>query len=349
MMNAGQNEYLDAFEKHLRVLKGLQPSSTARYRSHVAEFLEFRAGNAQEGPISEITQQDIELFLEYCYRKGNGNQARLTKLIGLKAFFRFLLYKNIISADPSSNVPRPKADKAPMMTFSRSEILRLFGAINITTEKALRDTCVLIFAAFAGLRISEIIKFNLNCVTDDGTDIDLNIIKTKKGENRVVYLWKLPGQFVRQLVMTRLAAGAKGNDPLFVSYRRNGLPRGNRRLTGPALNRMLKKLAAAAGIRKPKLSMHMLRASHANHLQCIKGYSLPAVLERMGWKDLSTAGRYLVHRERIHREYKSLHEFWSDFTRSWTTDADASGDKPGERSISTVRTNLLNGGVQYER
>ncbi len=37
----------------------------------------------------------------------------------------------------------------------------------------------------------------------------------------------------------------------------------------------------------------------------------------MGWKDLSTAGRYLVRRERIHRTYNSLHEYWIDFAKIW--------------------------------
>ena len=319
-MDIDQKELLDKFVTHLRVLRGLKASSAGRYRSHVAEFSAWRSGNALEGPLSETTRQDIESYLSWAFYRGNGNQARRTKIVSLQNFFRYLKYTGVIVADPTDGIPRPRADKTLMHTFTREEVLRLFAQIDISREKGLRDAVILIFAAFAGFRIGEIINFDLDHITDDSKDIDLSVFKTKRGENRTVYLWKAPSQLVRKLLAARLAdRDARGGDPLFVSYHRNGLPRGNRRLTPPVLNRLLKKLAQRAGIRKPVIKMHSLRATHANSLQSIRGYSLPAIQERLGWKDLSTAGRYLVHRERIHHEYKSLHEYWIDFTKKWIT------------------------------
>ena len=84
----------------------------------------------------------------------------------------------------------------------------------------------------------------------------------------------------------------------------------------------LKTLADRAGLRKAAVKTHMLRATHANDLQVIRGYGLPQILERMGWKHLSTAERYLVRRERIHRVYNNLHEYWIDFTKIWTKKED---------------------------
>jgi len=55
-----------------------------------------------------------------------------------------------------------------MLTFNRDEVLRFFAQCDITTEKGLRDVCILILAAFCGLRMSEIIKIDLNDVIDDG-------------------------------------------------------------------------------------------------------------------------------------------------------------------------------------
>lgn len=335
MMDIDQ-ELLDKFVTHLRVLRGLQDSSTGRYRSHAAEFLKWRSGNALDGRLDEITRQDIESYLEWSYYQGNGNQTRLNKIGSLQNFFRYLVYAGILAVDPTNDIPRPRADKTLMHTFTREEVLRLFAQIDITREKGLRDAVILIFAAFAGFRLREIINFNLDHITDDGKDFDLSVIKTKRGENRTLYLWKAPAYFVRQLLAARLAdRDAKGCDPLIVPYFRNGLPRGNRRLTPPALNRLLKELTKRAGIRKPTIKMHTLRATHANTLQHIRGYGMPQICERMGWKDLSTAGRYLVHRERIHREYKSLHEYWIDFTKIWTTrEGDADDEKP-EKPVDT--------------
>jgi hypothetical protein len=52
-------------------------------------------------------------------------------------------------------------------------------------------------------------------------------------------------------------------------------------------------------------------------------------MERLGWKNLSTADRYLVRRERIHKEYESLHEYWIGFKKCWTPKEDVNADNHG--------------------
>lgn len=329
---------LDKFEQHLRVLWGLQPSSTGRYRAHVAEFFTWRRENDIHTPFAAAESRELQLevedYLTWCYRKGNSNTTRLAKLTAIQNYFRYLMHNRELAADPTADIPKPPADSSGMLTFTRPEVLRMFGTIDITLEKGLRDTVFLILGAFAGFRVSEITKFNIEDVIDDGEQIDLDIPKTKKKAHRTVWIWKAPGAFIRQLVLARLAQGAKTGDPLLVSYKKNGTPResasdhpgAGRRLTTCSCDRLLKKLAIRAGIRKAAVKTHMLRATHANDLQLIRGYGLPQILERMGWKHLSTAERYLVRRERIHRTYNNLHEYWIEFTKIWTKKEDANAD-----------------------
>lgn len=325
-MDSDHTQHLDKFEQHLRILKGLQASSTGRYRAHVAEFLAWRAGNDQNTAFADMQpfelQQEIEEYLKWCFRKGNANTTRLAKLTAVQNYFRYLVYARELAADPTTDIPKPQADSAAMITFSHPEVLRLFGAIDMTTEKGLRDLVFLILGVFAGFRVSEIVKFNIEDVIDDGEQIDLSIPKTKKKAHRTVWIWKAPGMYVRALLVARISQGARVGDPLLVSYRKNGQPRGNRRLTSCSCDRLLKTLADRAGLRKAAVKTHMLRATHANDLQVIRGYGLPQILERMGWKHLSTAERYLVRRERIHRVYNNLHEYWIDFTKIWTKKED---------------------------
>jgi site-specific recombinase XerD len=184
--------------------------------------------------------------------------------------------------------------------------------------------------------MSEIIKIDLNDVIDDGKDIDINV-KGKMKHDRRVILWKVPGSFIRQYLMIRISQRARGSDPFLVSYNWSK-PKG-RRLTSAAIDRLIKNLAKGAKIRKAEIHAHMFRATHANDLQQIRGYTLPAIMERLGWLDLSTAGRYLVRRERVHREYNSLHEYWKEFSRIWrkeegTDDVNASGDNGGDAAAA---------------
>jgi len=318
-----QSKTLEDFNKHLLVARGLAPSSAKAYCRHVTEFFSWRAGNAIDGPV---TRRDIESYLNWCFTRGNGNTTRTTKTVALQNYFRFLVYSDIQSDDPTAALPRTRTTKSFMLTFSTAEILRMFAQCDITTEKGTRDASFLILGAFAGFRVSEITGFRIEQLQDDGKEITLVIPRTKRGAGRSVYLWKAPGMIIRELLIQRIAAGARTGDPILVGFYRGDKPRGNHRLSSKALDTLIKTLCRKAGIRKPAVRCHMLRATHANDLQHVRGYTLPSIMERLGWVNLETAARYLVHRERIHKEHKSLHEYWMDFGRVWTIDKPISNE-----------------------
>lgn len=318
--------HLPGFQLSLKVLEGLKDSSVKAYSEKIKEFNAWLGGNDIPADPAALTHKDIEKYLEWCFYQGNSNQTRYTKLTALSKLFRYLKYEEIIPEDITINIPRPVLSKKLMLTFTREEVLRFFSAVDITKEKGQRDVCILILAVFCGLRMNEIITIDLNDVIDDGKDIDINV-KGKKDHDRQVYLWKSPGIFIRQYLMIRISHGARGSDPFLVSYSKSKFK--GRRLTAASIDRLIKQLAVKAGIRKAEIHAHMFRATHANDLQHIKGYRLPAIQERLGWKDLSTAGRYLVRRERIHREYNSLYDYWKEFNTLWKeikTDANNNRD-----------------------
>lgn len=324
------DDHLSGFERHFRILKGLQQSSVAAYSAYIREFFTWRVGNALDGPIESIGHQEVEEYLYWCYRQGNEAAARATKFIALKNFFRYLVYAGTIAADPTDGIPRIQVKKKYMQTFNQDEALRMFAVCDIETQKGLRDAVVLIMGVFAGFRVSEIWAFNIEQVSDDGKDIDMVIPKTKRGAGRTVYLWKAPGALVRQLRTVRIQQGAHTGDPLLVSCKKNGEPRGNRRLTAAAVNRMLQALAKKAGIRKAEVHNHMLRATHACDLQRVHGYTPQAIMERLGVKNLATLEHYLVRRERIHKIYRSLHEYWQEFPKIWMKTNTPGGDDAAE-------------------
>lgn len=310
--------HLSGFIRYLQVLEGLSPKSVEVYCAKVKEFFAWLEGNDNVKPAGEIVRQDIEQYLEWCFYKGNSNQTRHTKLTALGKFFRFLRYEKEIPEDITAEIPKPKIFSRRMQTFTKEEVLNFFRVIDIMNEKGVRDCCIFILAAFCGLRISEIYKLRLGDIIDDGNNLDIAIPEDigKKHSSRTIYLWKVPAAFIRSYMTIRITQGAKVSDPFFVSYRFRRPS--TKPLDAGSLNVVLRTYSRRAGIRKSKITFHMFRATHANDLQHIRGYTMPAIQERLGWKDLSTAGRYLVRRERIHRTYNSLHEYWSEFRQIWT-------------------------------
>ena len=230
-MSEQTDNHFAGFERHLRILQALSNKSVQSYLAKIKEFFawyrEKRSQGAFEfsGDVSRLTRQDVESYLEYCYYRGNVNQTRFTKLIALQKYFRYLVYEGTIKEDITAMIPRPKIFRKFVQKFSKEEILGFFRAVNVATEKGIRDIVILILAVFCGLRINEIVKLNINDIIDDGKHLDINVIDSKHNSNRVVYLWKAPSLFVRQWLSIRLSQGAKADDPLLISYWKGGNPR----------------------------------------------------------------------------------------------------------------------------
>jgi integrase/recombinase XerD len=300
------------FERHVRILQALSESSVKVYRKKIDEFLVWAEKERCEIPLSRA---DIEQYMEVCFYAGNSNITRFSKLTAIRKFFRYLIYAGLMSEDPTEKIPRPRQRKKFIQFFTQTEVLKIFGAIDISREIGLRDAVIVILAAFAGLRVSEITGLTLQDIIDDGKSLDLQVTG-KFDKVRRLYLWKAPSEHLRRLISIRLSQHPRASDPLIVSYRRGSVVRGSR-MGISMLDRICKKYAAAAGIHKPKISMHMFRATHANDLRHIAGYDTPAIAERLGHESIATTDNYIAARGRIHRQYPSLAVYWKEFNLLW--------------------------------
>jgi len=324
-------EFLNEFDRHLRVLQGLSDGTISLYRTNIKKFFEWNVNkNPDKKELADLTRQDIEAYLEYWFYQGNSNITRRAKLTALKKFFRFLMYENHIEKDITLNIPMPKIWSKFLQTFSREEILKIFSQIDITNEKGIRDVCIIILGVFAGLRVSEICNLSLNDIIDDGKYINLNIIDSKHHGNRIVSdLWKVPSVFIRNYFVIRLSQNARGQDPFIVSFGFKNIGN-NQKLDGETLNKIFKNYVKKTQIRKSEVYMHMLRATYGTVKLCIKGEHYLSVGQSMGHKSIMTTSRYISSRDRIHKIYRSLAEYWSAFPSCWKGDLkDESIDKSG--------------------
>lgn len=317
--------YFPDFQKHMLVLKGLTKGSVASYIDVLREFDRWLDDNAYEPPVTLLTREIIEYYLEHCFYQGNSNGTRLTKLTALGQFFKFLQYKRIMPENICDGIPRPKQPKKFVQRFTKDETLRIFRAINIAKEKGLRDVCIVILAVFGGLRNAEICGLTLNDLVDERNQITLHVAASehadraasKFGKERSVWLWAAPSVFLRAYLTIRLNQGAKGSDPFLVTYKNGGRATKNR-ITKDAVDDLVKVLAKRAGVRKATKRCHMFRASHIHDLRHIKGFDAAAIAKRVGHSSIATTDRYMPDRDRIHRVYNSLHEYWIEFPKLWT-------------------------------
>lgn len=305
-------KFMPGFERHLKILQALSDKSVKVYSSKIREFFEF----VKDRPPGNITRQDVERYLENCFYRGNTNETRLTKLVAIKKFFRYLMYEGKTKEDPTDFIPKPKIRKKFVQMFTKNEVLSIFSAIDIQNEKGLRDAVIIMLAVFCGLRTGEIMELTLQDIIDVGKSLDIHVIG-KFGKERQIYLWKAPSEILRQWISLRISQKARASDPLLISYTRGYRPKG-KKLAESNLDVLIKKYAAMAGVRKLKISMHMFRATHAHDLRHIQGYDTPAIAERLGHASIATTDRYIPMRGRIHKTYPSLAAYWREFNTIWS-------------------------------
>jgi len=322
------NNHLAGFQRHLRVLHALSEQSIQQYQRAVEECLRWLDGKGIHD-IKDITRKDLEAYLEWCFYRGNSTRTRMVKLISLQRFFRYLKYEEIIERDIASEIPRPKIYQKFAQKFTKDEVLKIFRAIDINTEKGIRDVCIFIFAAFCGMRIGEISKVRMEDVID-GKPLYINVIDSKFHSYRSVSIWKATAVFINQWYSIRLAQGANSEDPFFISFRRRGWRKftntpQEKPLGSAAIGLLIKAYAKKAGLRRSAVRAHMFRATHYDDLRHIKGYDDQAIAGRLGWKHTSTADRYISNRDRVSGHYPSLAAYWSEFPNIWRKN-DNNGD-----------------------
>lgn len=142
-----------------------------------------------------------------------------------------------------------------------------------------RDRVLLEVIYAGGLRVSETVALTWSDVLPRGERVQLSITG-KGGRVRQILL---PEIVSRSLLSLRGDAGA--NDPVFASRKGGG------RLTERAVNGMVKRAAAKAGINEA-VSPHWLRHAHGSHA-IDRGASLPEVQATLGHGNIATTSSYL--------------------------------------------------------
>ncbi len=284
---------IDRFCDHLWLEDGLADLTLAAYRRDLKIFAVWLEKECSHG-LAAVAPGDIEAYLawRFAHRAQPRSAARYTS--ALKRFYRYLLRENLITADPTLNLDRPKLPRALPKTLTEADVERLLDSADSDTPLGLRDRAMLETLYATGLRVSELVNLKLTALNvNDGV-----LRVTGKGnKDRLVPLGEEAVQWLRRyLAEARPALLEKQlSDAVFVTARGDGMTR-------QAFWYLIKRRALAAGITRP-LSPHTLRHAFATHL-LNHGADLRVVQMLLGHSDISTTQIYThVARERM----KQLH------------------------------------------
>lgn len=292
-VNHADRAEIDAFCDTLWLEDGLAKASLSSYRSdlvHLSNWL-----NEQKlASLCEVDALTLMNFIAVLSRTLRASsQARYISTF--RRFYRHLLARGRISADPTLRIAMPiKPSRLPMV-LSEAQVEALLAAPQTNTTLGQRDRAMLETLYATGLRVSELVGLKVHEVS-----FDMGVVRVfgKGSKERLVPLGEVAIDWMRRYLAEARPAllDRRQSNDLFVTAR-------GAAMTRQAFWQMIKRYAERAGMDPGRLSPHVMRHAFATHL-LNHGADLRVVQLLLGHSDISTTQIYThIARERL----KSLH------------------------------------------
>lgn len=277
------NVYIDEFGDYLKLERSLSDNSLKAYLSDIDKLQQF--ADLSDWNISPLAvrQKHLLAFLEYLYNLGMTPTSQARILAGVKAFYKFLLYRELIDKDPSLLLEGPKIDRKLPDTLSFPEVEQILSAVDLSTNEGVRNRAIIETLYSSGMRVTELTELRISNLY---TDIGFIRIIGKGNKERIVPVGQDALKYIQMYtehVRRHLAIEPGQENYLFLNRRGSKLSR-------VMIFNIVRDAAERAGITK-KVSPHTFRHSFATHL-VEGGANLRAVQDMLGHVSITTTEIY---------------------------------------------------------
>jgi site-specific recombinase XerD len=272
----------------------LSAHTRAAYRRDVAAWLTWCAGRGLD-PL-RATFLDLNAYARALESTGGpGRDRPLTpataarRLSAVSSWYTFLVRLGVLTANPVSGADRPRVDRDHSATvgLAPAEVAALLAAAG---RDGPRSAAAVALLADLGLRVGELVGLDL---ADVGLERGHRVVRFTGKGGRPRRRALAPGTAAALDAWLAVRGGAPG--PLLLTA-------GGGRLDRHAVFRLVRRLAAAAGIpAADRLSPHSLRHAFATAARDA-GVPLEDVQDAMGHADPRTTRRYDRDRHNLDRD-----------------------------------------------
>lgn len=297
-MNDNEN-IIKQFKTYLAIEKNLSANSVDSYERDINKFTNYLKDNYPGIDLLNIETYHIENFIQVLSEIELESTTISRIISGIKAFYKFLNYAQILQNDPSEIIETPKISRKLPVVLSVYEIESMIQQIDRSTAEGERNYAIMETLYGCGLRVSELIELKISNI-----NLKEEYIKvTGKGnKERLIPIGKPARKGIQNYYENyrkHISTIDKYRDILFLN-------KFNKPLSRIMIYYIIKDLAQKANIQK-NISPHTLRHSFATHL-IEGGANIRAVQELLGHASITTTEIYThLDREYLRENILSYH------------------------------------------
>lgn len=239
-------------------------------------------------PFEQVVLEDLQRFIQHLYDENMAPRSQARIVSGIKAFYRFLVYDNVLTEEqnPTRLLEAPDIGRHLPDVLSLVEIEQIINAIDLSTPEGHRNRAMIEVMYGCGLRVSELVTLRISHLIFKEGFIR---VFGKGNKERIVPI----GQTAQRMITLYIEGVRKSlkikkgeEDFLFLSRRGSHLSR-------EMVFMLVKKLAKneLGEERAKRISPHTFRHSFATHL-IEGGADLRAVQQMLGHESITTTEIY---------------------------------------------------------
>lgn len=274
---------LRQFQHYLKIERSLSENSILAYQQDMEKLSRYMEKNFPETSPTQVTLQHLRYFVNSLAELEISEYTQARIISGIKAFYRFLMYEDRITEDPSQLLESPKLGRKLPDTLSYPEIEKILESIPLGEPEGHRNRAMLETLYSSGLRVSELIDLKIGNIY---ADVGFLRVIGKGNKERLVPIGKDALKYINIYIeeFRKHIQPAKGHEQ-YVFLNRRG-----KKLSRVMVFLIIKKQVAAIGLEK-NVSPHTFRHSFATHL-VEGGADLRAVQEMLGHESITTTEIY---------------------------------------------------------
>lgn len=277
------NIYIKQFGQYLKLERSLSQNSIDAYLRDVEKLQQYVELSGSKSTAIKITTKELQKFIHYINELGMSAYSQARILSGVKAFFKYLEFEELIDSSPAALLEGPKIGRKLPDTLEYHDIEKLLDAIDLSSPEGTRNRAMLEMLYSSGLRVSELVELRLSNVH---FDIGFLRILGKGNKERLVPVGRDALKYLKIYVEE-----IRVHIPIQKGFENYAfLNRRGRKLTRVMIFLVIKGLAEKIGLKK-NISPHTFRHSFATHL-IEGGADLRAVQEMLGHASITTTEIY---------------------------------------------------------